>query len=77
MPNGFSHLREKQRFIPIKGTKDVKLGFGKYKDLTFKDVSKVDPEYLQFLLDTQEENLTRNVRLRLHYWLDRSLPFWV
>lgn len=76
MPNGFQKLREKQKFV-LKGHNDVEVNFGKYKGLSFKEISSMDPGYLQFLIDTHDGNVSQNVRERLRFWLNESLSFWI
>jgi len=76
LPNGFSRLREKQKFT-LKPNREVILNFGKHNGKSFAQVGDEDPEYLQFIIDTMEDKLSAEVRSRLIYWLNKKSTFWV
>jgi hypothetical protein len=74
--HGLQRLRENRKF-ELKDKHDVIIYFGKFNGLTFSKIAKLEPEYFQFLLDTQDGKVTEEVKKRMVYWADRSLSFWI
>jgi len=73
---GFGALRAKQR-IQLKGEDDLIINFGKYSGMSIKRIARIDPEYVQFLLDTQWDTSSEEVRKRLKGQASKSLNFWI
>lgn len=73
---GFTKLKQKQKFS-LEGKHKVTVMFGQYEGLTFKEIGEIDPDYLQWVLDTQEDRMSHEIKERLIYWLDKSANFWI
>lgn len=73
---GLDKLRSSQKFV-VTGKNNVLVQFGKYKDLTFKDISMTNPEYLDYLIDAWNGQMTSEVQRRLQYWRRQSNRFFI
>ena len=73
---GLDQLRKKRKF-QLEGENDVIILFGKYSGLSFRRISKLEPEYFQFLLDSQEGKVSEEIRRRMIYWANKYMTFWI
>lgn len=73
---GLSKLKQNQKFI-LTGKNNVLVQFGKYRNLSFKDISQEDPIYLDYLIENWSGQMTAEVQRRLRYWQQQTNGFFL